>query len=172
VKRSALLFTAAALVFAAACTDPGAGIVYPYDPAPVPFVPDHTEPVPATGTPPDGRYWATIDSVDEQAATITFTFQQAFFDNAGGMRVVEQPSREIVASAANLKFASVAATTRQNFAVPATELIRLVLGMKPTGKAPTGTAPPQYSYVPYPMLVTVEGGVVTEAYQIWMADLP
>lgn len=170
MRRSLLLL--AAIVFVAACSDPGVGIVYPYDPAPVPFVPDHTEPVTATGTLLDGRYWATIATADEEAGTITFTFVQANFDDAGGMTVVENPSREVVGSVTTLKFASVAATTRQNFAVPATELIRLVLGMKPTGKPPTGTAPPQYSYVAYPMLVTVEGGVVTEAYQIWMADLP
>ena len=156
------MLLAAALVFAAGCSGPG-DVVHLYDPVPVPFVPDHTESVPATGTPPDGRYWATIAAVDESAGTITFTFVQATFDADGGMTIDDQPSREIVASSTTLKFLSVATKTRQNYAVFADEMIRLELGKKPNEKAPL-----DFVYVRYPLLVTVEGGVITEAYQIWL----
>ena len=48
-----------------------------YDRAPVPAVPDATAAVPATGTLPDGQYWADMAEVVD--GNIELTLMQAFF---------------------------------------------------------------------------------------------
>ena len=104
MKRTGLLVMAAGLALVAGCSDPGLGVVHLYDPAPVPFVPDRTTEVAATGTLADGLYWATVADSDPAAATITFTLVQAEFDSAGGVTITDAPTREVVVAATTLKF--------------------------------------------------------------------
>ena len=168
MKRTGLLVMAAGLALVAGCSDPGLGVVHLYDPAPVPFVPDRTTEVAATGTLADGFYWATVADSDPAAAdpaTITFTLVRAEFDTDGAVAITDEPAREVEVDATTLKFASVAALTRKNYAVTPEELAGLVAGITPSSPAPT-----DYAYQPYPFLLTVEGGVVSEAYQIWLDD--
>ncbi len=159
------MLAAAAVAIVAGCTDPGIGVVHLYDPAPVPFVPDRTTEVATGGVPADGQYWATAVTADVSAPAITFRLVVAEFDGDGGVTVSEERARELVANGTTLKFVSVVAATRQNYAVTAEELAALVGGAAPSAPAPAG-----YTYQPYPYLVTVEAGVATEAYQVWLVD--
>lgn len=164
MKRAVLVGVAAlALV---ACSDPGPGKVHPYDRAPVPAVPDHTAEVPAQGDLPDGQYWATVTGADsgEPAPTITFHLVQATFDNKGQLQTIDDPSRDLASPIAALASATVVAADRQNYAVPADELLSLLLDNPPSSDAPEG-----YAWSEFPFLVTISGGQVVEAHQIWLA---
>ena len=173
MRRAAALVLAGAIAFSA-CGGDGEAKVQPYDHAPVPAVPDHTHEVVATGTLPDGDYWATASGADTVGATVAFTVTQAFFGPActaalgadrcdGDMGVLSEPTVTLTASAATFMSISVAAANRQNYAVPAAELVALVAGDSPGERSPA-----DFQYEQYPFMVTVEGGIVTEAHQIWM----
>ncbi len=157
----------AALVTVAACSDPGPGTVSPYDRAPVPPVPDRTLDVVVDGQLGDGQYWAVVSGADmsEPSPTITFTLMQATFDDAGGVEVDDEPTREVTATSATLQSVSVVAGSQQNYAVPADELASLA-----AGNDPSGDAPDDYAWVDYPFLITARGGQVVEARQIWLAE--
>ena len=63
----------------------------------------------------------------------------------------------------DLQSATVASTTKQNYAVPGAELASLI-----GGNAPSAAAPADYRYSPYPFLVTVRNGHIVDAHQIWV----
>ena len=151
----------------AACSDPGPGTVSPYDRAPVPAVPDRTAPVAEDGPLVDGDYWGIISGANsgEPSPTITFTLVQASFDANGSLAVTDEPSRVVTGAAADLQSLSVVAESRQNYAVPADELISLALANEPSADAPD-----DYAWVDYPFLVTLRNGVVVEARQIWIDE--
>jgi len=159
VKRA--LVVIGAVLALTACSDPGPGKVHPYDRAPVPAVPDRTTEVPATGKLPDGQYWATVASADKGA--IAWTVVAASFDTNGELHTVDQPSRDLTSPITALLSCTVVAADRQNYAVPADELLSLL-----SDNAPSDDAPPGYEWADYPFLLTIAGGVVIEAHQIWL----
>ncbi len=172
--RRVALVAAVVICALVACGGETEAKVQPYDRAPVPSVPDHTHPVATTGAQADGDYWATATGDDITAGAVEFTLVQVFFGTAciaalgadqcdGEMGVQPDPSVTLTAPVADLLSVSVAAANRQNYAVPGSELLSLVGGNPPGARAPA-----DYTYQQFPFLVTVEGGVVTEAHQIWM----
>ncbi len=173
MRARALLVACAAVMALAACGGDTAEVVHLYDRTPVPAVPDRTM---AISTPlADGDYWAPSAMADAATDRITFTLTQALFgptceaelgaaacpDDLG---TIEQPQATIGVQADALHSVSVAGSNRQNFAITGTELVHLL-----TGGSPAGEAPPDFSYSPYPFLVTVRAGVVEVARQIWTA---
>ncbi len=173
MRRVATLMVVGAMALGA-CGGDSEAKVQPYDHAPVPAVPDHTHEVVAVGAQADGDYWATATGSDTLAGTVSFTLVQVFFGPActaalgvdqcdGDMGVKSEPTLTVTATAANLMSISVVAANRQNYAVPGSELASLVGGNPPGAQAPA-----EYTYQQFPFLVTGEGGVVTEAHQIWM----
>ncbi|MEI7547455.1 MAG: hypothetical protein WCK21_05280, partial [Actinomycetota bacterium] len=121
----------------------------------------------------DGDFWATATGANV-AGTVDFALVQAFFGPActaalsadqcdGDMGVKAQPTVTVTVSATALMSISVVATTRQNYAVPGKELVALLMGNPPMAAAPAG-----FVVQTYPFLITIEGGVVTAAHQIWM----
>ncbi len=161
-----------ALLLSACGDDDGPGKVGLYDRAPVPAVPDRTaavvEPI------ADGDYWAELVDADDGAGTLTFDVMQALFaqtclDTLGedgcpnDYGVIDDPHLELVTPAASIVSPTVVNDTQQNFAITGEELGALV-----TGLTPADAAPDDYFYVPFPFLVTVRGGVVVEAHQIWV----
>jgi hypothetical protein len=164
-----------ATVALSACGDNSLGSVGLYDRAPVPFVPDRTEQLEPDPEPLlDGYYWAELVGpigTDQ----LRFELTQAFFASAceeefgadacvQGFAVVATNPRTVDASVATIGIVSVVAETRQNYAVTAEELWRLV-----SGESPDERASDTYAYRPYPFLVSVAAGVVTEVRQIWLA---
>jgi len=171
----ALAFGAVAL---SACgSDAGPGTVHLYDHSPVPAVPDRTLPLGAAGVigtnAIDGVYWA-VPTGDGDDTHIGFDVSQALFgptcvsvlgadECPNDYGVVDDPHVVISASAADLQIVSVVADDHQNYAIDGAELAALA-----SGKAPAAAAPDGYEYVPFPFLLTVTNGKVTEARQIWV----
>ena len=155
----------AAVLALAACSDPGPGKVHPYDRAPVPAVPDRTTEVPATGELPDGQYWATVTGATGAVPTptITWTLVAASFDETGALHTIDDPSRELASPISALLSSTVVAADRQNYAVPADELLSLL-----SENAPSADAPEGFAYAEYPFLVTISNGAVIEVHQIWL----
>lgn len=165
MKRAVLVgVLVAALV---ACSDPGPGTVQPYDRAPVPPVPNRTTEVTAQGDLADGQYWATVTGANsgDPSPTITWVLVVASFDELGDVHTVEEPSRQVASPIAAVLSASVVGSDRQNYAVPADELLSLLLD-----NPPSDDAPDTYTYMPYPFLVTVTSGVVVDVRQIWLEN--
>ena len=165
----------AAVVLLAACGD-DAEVLKAYDRAPVPAVPDRTQPVEPAWVDSqvglaDGQYWAEDAAVD--AGRIVFSVVQVFFGPACEVElgaencmndygVLDEPTGEVAVDPAALRIVSVAAEDQRNFSIPGSELLRLVQGESPDG------APADYGYTPFPFLLTVTGGQVSEARQIWV----
>ena len=154
-----------------ACSDSEGGAKL-YDRAPVPAVPDQTSAIPATGQLPDGQYWA--DAAEVVDGNIELTLMQAFFgpscitalgeeDCPNDYGVQVEPSLTMRVMADSTLTATVAADSGQNYVVFGDELSTLI-----SGGQPAGSAPDAYSYTPFPFLVTIDGGVVTELHQIWV----
>ncbi len=93
------------------------------------------------------------------------SLMQATFDDAGGVEVDDEPTRDVTATSATLQSVSVVAGSQQNYAVPADELVSLA-----AGNDPSSDAPDDYAWVDYPFLITARGGQVVEARQIWLAE--
>lgn len=172
LPRRVVAATLLAIVLAA-CSD-GRESVHPYDPAPVPAVPDRTAEVPETGSLANGYYWATLGTSDPQAGTVTVKVVQAFFADAcveqfgaGGcdndMAVQAQPTRDVTFTADELGEVTVVAADRRNYAVPPTEFVALAAGVAPSADAPEG-----FEFQPYPMLLILEDGAATVVHQIWI----
>jgi hypothetical protein len=124
----------------------------------------------------DGTYWASATGAGEGTKQfITFHLVQAFFgatctaqfaddpdacDNDYG--TLESPSGDfpMFIDAATVSVAD--ATTQKSYAVSGDELYRLVGGGVPADDAPAG-----YSYVGFAYLVTVHGGAIVKASQVW-----
>ena len=150
-------------------------VVHDYDHVPVPAVPERTLSVAASGALTDGMYWAASVRITRAGGTDTIELRitQAAFgpsceqaggtDCANGYAAVLEPHRDITSSPSDLRSTSVAAESRQNFAVTPPEWVRLV-----RGDAPSSTAPSEYRYAQFPYLVTVANGSVVELRQVWV----
>ncbi|MEY4174260.1 MAG: hypothetical protein RI900_1425 [Actinomycetota bacterium] len=174
--RLRIASVAAAALLLGACGGDDAEVLRPYDRAPVPGVPDRTQPIEPAWVDSqiglvDGQYWAE-DAVAD-ADRIVFTVVQVFFGPAceeelgaencmNDYGILDEPTGDLATDPAALRIVSVAAEDQRNFSVPGAELMRLV-----SGEAPTG-APVDYEYTPFPFLLTVSGGAVVEARQIWV----
>jgi len=173
--RRGVLGLALGVLLLAACGD-DAEVLRPYDRAPVPAVPDRTRPVEPAWVDSglglsDGEYWA--EDAAAEAGRIVFSVVQVFFGPAceaelgaencmNDYGVLAEPTGEVAADPAALRIVSVAAEDQRNFSIPASELLRLVQGESPEG------GPVDYRYTPFPFLLTVSGGQVIEARQIWV----
>ncbi len=157
----------------------------PYSFVPVPAVPDRTAAIdPAwvedngetLGTEvADGRYWATATGVGEgERPFVSFDLSQALFGPtctavlgpdgcANDYGVVAEPHGELPAFVADLATVTVVDERQRNYAIDGTELRRLVAGQPPSAAAPAG-----YAFVAFPFLVTVDGGRIVKAEQIWV----
>jgi len=167
MRRGLLMIVAVVLL--AACKDAPI-VVHPYDKAPVPAVPDRTQPVTDAAPLPDGQYWAPEVTVDADGFRLHFTLAQAFFgpgcaealgidqcdDDAG---VLAEPSRDLLVAPEGRAPISVV----DNYAVPADELVSLIAGNTPSAEAPT-----DFVYAPFPYLLGVLNGEVVSIQQIWM----
>lgn len=177
-RHRAVVASALLVAGLVSCGPDGVDTVELYDRAPVPFVPDRTEPIAVAEEPlADGLYWAEL-LAPTSPTVLTFDLTQAFFaaaceeefgvaNCAQGFAVVAENQRSVDAIAAELVAASVVGRDRQNYAITGDELLLLAAGT--TASEP---APDSYSYQPYPFLVTVVDGVPTEAAQIWLAPPP
>jgi hypothetical protein len=171
--RRGLLFMAAAAMLLVACNDAPL-VVHPYDKAPVPAVPDRTQPVTDATPLPDGQYWAPEATVDADGFRLHFTLAQAFFgpgcadalgadqcdDDAG---VLAEPSRDLLVAPEGRAPISVVDSQQRNYAVTADELVSLI-----AGNAPAADAPADFVYTPFPYLLTALNGEVVSIQQIWM----
>ena len=180
--KARLAALALAVVFAA-CTDDGVRTVQPYDRAPVPAVPDRTTAVRQQSvgvdgtlapTIEDGDYWAEATAVGSGRPFIMFDLSQAVFSQTcieelgaeaceDDYAVIPEPHGTLTVLWDTLQSVTVAGEDRQNYAVPGAELASLIGGNAPSAEAPAG-----YAYVPFPFLVTVRDGTITEAHQIWV----
>ena len=122
----------------------------------------------------DGNYWAEAIAVGSGRPFILFSLSQAVFgptciDELGAQEcddeygVIAEPHGTLQVLWDDLDSVTVAAESRQNYAVPGAELASLV-----GGNLPSADAPADYSYVPYPFLLTVRNGQIVEAHQIWV----
>ena len=165
-----------------ACTD-DPETVQPYDRAPVPAVPDRTtaireQSVMVDGSlapsMPDGDYWAEASAVGSGRPFIMFDLSQALFGQtcfdelgesacANDYGVISEPHGTLSVLWDSLQSVTVVAESRQNYAVPGAELASLI-----GGNAPSADAPDDYSYVPFPFLVTVRDGAIVDVHQIWV----
>lgn len=123
-----------------------------------------------------GVYWATVIGVGTGAEPfVEFDLSQAFFGAAcvqqfggdvdacvNGYGVLPELHGALPALQSQLNFVTVVGGDQRNFAVTAGELIALV-----GGDPPAAEAPDDYQYVAFPFIVTVSGGDITSARQIW-----
>ena len=154
----------------AGCTKDAAIHISLYDHAPVPAVPDRTAAV--AGSPNDGAYWA--QNVTLKDGQLLFTLAQAFFGPACTAELGAQACTDdygttdeghghVTVAPSDLRIVTVVDADRQNYAITGAELATLVDGGKPDATAPVG-----FSYLDDPFLLTVTGGVVVEAREIWV----
>jgi hypothetical protein len=169
------------MLLIAACGGDHAAVVHLYDHAPVPPVPDRTTPIDGGWATSgkglaglaDGQYWS--EKVMDRNGALQFELSQALFGSAceavaaaeqcvDGYVPVRDPSGTVVVPAASLTTVTVAGGDRQNFAITGAELLVLV-----NNGEPDPLAPDSYVYMHFPFLLTVTGGTVTEARQVWVA---
>lgn len=185
------------LMLLSACVDDKPQVVQPYDRAPVPAVPDRTAAIDPTWLAEDsfelgqaianqinpdliadGDYWAEAVAVGSGQPFILFVLSQAFFGRTCIERfgddactedygVLDEPKGTLHAMWDELQSVTVAATNRQNYAVPGAELASLI-----AGNAPMAGSPADYTYVSFPFLLTVRAGKVVDAHQIWVLGAP
>ena len=155
--------------------DEGPGTVKLYDRAPVPGVPDRTSAVNPSGLRPDGAYWGELLLPgDASHPTLTFHITQAFFADAcaeelgvdecpNDFGTLNEPSLDADSALTDFVAITVVTDDRSNFAITADELFSLASGAPPAEQAPEG-----FAFVPFPFLLTVSGGKIVEAHQIWL----
>ncbi len=186
-RRARVVGVAVGLVASlAACGDDGPEKVPLYAttaPAPVPQQTNAINPawVESSGetlgtTVASGEYWATVGTVGVGAEPfVEFDLAQAFFGDAclaqfgddpdacvNDIGVQAEPHGLLPAFRSTLQVATVVGVDQRNFAITADELIALVSGEQPAAEAPDG-----YQFAPFPFVVTVAGGTITAARQIW-----
>ncbi len=178
MTHRAVLACAVAGVLVAACGgDDGPGKVDLYARAPVPAVPDRTAAIdPALTTPgPDGQYWSDLTGrSDGDQRSLIFDLSQALFADtcveelgadecANDYGIIADPHKLVDAVITDIRSLTVVSETQQNYAITAAELWNLAGGAPPADAAPEG-----YTFVEFPFLLTVQGGKVVEAHQIWV----
>ncbi len=144
-----------------------------YDPTASPSYPQDSTAV-VSDPLADGVYWATVDSADQEG--VMFTLVQAFFgqecighfgtepesclDDYG----IDDSSTASVTMPLDVTDISVidATDTTASYRITGAELARLVQGEAPSADAPAG-----FSYTFFPYLVTIAGGTVTAANQVY-----
>jgi hypothetical protein len=123
-----------------------------------------------------GTYWATVGGVGVGAEPfVDFDLSRAFFGAActqqfgadvdscaNGFGVAQDPHGTLPAFKSKLAIVTVVGSDQRNYAITADELIALIGGTPPADEAPD-----DYQYAAYPFLVTVSGGAITAARQIW-----
>lgn len=129
------------------------------------------------GAIPDGIYWGATQP-GNITDVVTFDLTQAYFgefcvahfgdtaadDCANDFGVVADPHGLLVVPAERLTVVSVAdAATQRNYSIDGAELARLVAGAPPAAGAPAG-----YSYTAFPFAITISGGTIVSATQIWL----
>jgi hypothetical protein len=177
MTRRLTVLVLAGLLLAACGGDDGAGTVHLYDHAPVPAVPDRTHPIdPAlTSGGADGQYWAELTGwSDGDQPVLTFRLTQALFADAcieqlgadqcpDDYGTIDDPSRTVDVAIGDLATVTVVAENQQNYAITAEELLALA-----GDAAPAAAAPADFRFGGFPFLLTMRGGVVVEAHQIWV----
>jgi len=167
----------AGLLLAACGGDDGPGTVGLYDRAPVPAVPNRTQPIDPVLTTivADGPYWAELVGYGtSNEPFLTFRLSQAMFAatcieqlGADGCPndygIINDPNGLLDVPLTDLTSVTVVAQSQQNFAVTAAELFALSSGTPPAVGAPSG-----YQFVEFPFLLTARGGKVVHANQIWV----
>lgn len=173
MRRRFAAVCAAAVLLAACGGDDGPAKVGLYDRAPVPAVPDRTEAIGAANqTPFDGLYWAAAPSVDTTFLVVRLT--QAFFADTciaelgaencpNDYGTLDEPFVLWDLQVDTLAVVTVVAENQQNYAITGAELFSLA-----SGNAPSPDAPEGYQYLEFPFLLTMRGGVIVEAHQIWV----
>lgn len=125
----------------------------------------------------DGAYWAEVTGTGTGPRQfVELRLIQAFFDDACTARfgtgddacnndygILEQPSGLFPAFVDTPYVTVVDEATKESYAVGGAELYSLA-----AGRAPGSGAPRDFLYVPFPFLVTVEGGAVVRLEQVWV----
>ena len=129
------------------------------------------------GAVPDGIYWGSTQP-GNITDVVTFDLTQAYFgefcmahfgetaadDCVNDYGVVADPHGLLVVPAERLTVVSVTdSATQKNYSIDGGELARLVAGAPPAATAPAG-----YSYVAFPFAITITGGTIVSATQIWV----
>lgn len=173
-SRGPRALAAACALLLVACADDSPGTVHLYDPAPVPGVPDRTREIDPEATElAAGQYWATLTG-DSDPQVLTFELTQALFADAcirqlgedectNGFGTVDEPTRMVAAPVAPLTNVTVVGGNQQNYAITGEELLAIAGGAAPDTGAPAG-----FAYTDLPFLLTVRGGTIVEAHQIWV----
>ena len=173
--RRTLALVAASLVLSAvpaACGSDTLGSVDLFDRSPVPAGPDRTADPAGAPDKEDGQYWAVDAAYD--GGIIEFTVVLALFgatcetelspvECPGGVGIVSGTPTVLGAEPDTMSSVTVVGTNRQNYAITGAELQHLVAGSEPASEAPD-----DYSFAPYPFLVTVRNGIVTTVHQVWV----
>jgi hypothetical protein len=177
IRRAVLACSVAGLLLAGCGGDENPGTVGLYDRAPVPPVPDRTaaiDPVLTTAS-ADGQYWSDLTGRgDGEQRSLTFDLSQALFADtcveelgadecANDYGVIAEPHKVVDVVLTDIQSVTVASEKQQNYAITAGELWELAGGAPPADAAPEG-----YTFVEFPFLLTVSGGKVVEAHQIWV----
>jgi hypothetical protein len=126
---------------------------------------------------PDGIYWG-VTQAGGAAESITFDLTQAYFgefcvahfgdtaadDCVNDFGVVADPHALLVVPTEQPAFISVTdSATQKNYSIDGGELASLVAGSPPAAGAPAG-----YAYVAFPFAITITGGTIVSATQIWV----
>jgi hypothetical protein len=124
-----------------------------------------------------GQYWATVIGLGVGADNETFVdfdLTQAFFGDAclrqftdpelcvNDYGVLDEPHGSLPAFVGNLTVVSVVGVDQRNFSIDGAELASLIGGAPPATEAPD-----DFAYAPFPFIVTVTGGTITGARQIF-----
>lgn len=122
----------------------------------------------------DGTYWATLAGEgDTPQPFVNFKLTQAFFGAActakfgdascdNDLATLETPTGAFPLYLATARLTVADAVTQRSFQVTNDELFGLVGGKPPGAAAPAG-----FTYVPFAFLLTVQGGQIVAAEQVW-----
>ena len=177
IRQAALACSIAGMLVAACGGDESPGKVGLYDRAPVPAVPDRTAVIDPTLTTlgSDGEYWSDLTGWSEgDQRFLTFDVSQALFADtcveelgpdecANDYGIIADPHKAVDVLLTDIQSVTVVSEKQQNYAITADELWKLASGAPPSDPAPEG-----YTFVEFPFLLTVSGGKVVEAHQIWV----
>jgi hypothetical protein len=149
-----------------------------YAPATPPVFPDHSSPPPAGDGLPDGLYYAVATGASgDPSPRLTVSI----YEMLSGPAAIAAADADGVGLDSDVYVRSMASAERQldlgpgvaisvaqadkpgtSYTVSGAELVRLLAGAKPSAGAPA-----MYQYVPFPYLITVQGGVPSRVEQLW-----